>query len=260
MSLSVHPRIRGERRGGDRMRGHTLRFIPAYAGNAPVSGRTRWASVVHPRIRGERPLDRGESNHRHGSSPHTRGTHLARHPPGGHRRFIPAYAGNATTCLPERKAETVHPRIRGERHCRKRVRSMSIGSSPHTRGTRSIRAGASRSGRFIPAYAGNAERPLNGRCHFSVHPRIRGERPTSPPGRSPGIGSSPHTRGTHRLRLVGQGGQRFIPAYAGNASWTLASFTLTSVHPRIRGERTSNKLLIYRRKSKPSDSTKHSAC
>ena len=94
------------------------------------------------------------------------------------------------------------------------------------------------------------------------------------------VGSSPHARGTlgddglHGLVLrfipacAGNAPSpktapmrtSFIPACAGNAYAALSRLDSKSVHPRMRGERTSNKLLIYRRKSEPSDSTKHSGC
>ena len=155
---------------------------------------------------------------------------------------------------------SVHPRIRGERRKMTLEGSPSYGSSPHTRGTH----GASRSScsecRFIPAYAGNAPLPWRSRRGVSVHPRIRGERRSRQRSRAWRLGSSPHTRGTHLRRLLFLGIFRFIPAYAGNAVQVQAAPLPPAVHPRIRGERTSNKLLIYRRKSDPSDSTKHSGC
>ena len=72
--VAVHPRIRGERRvisdrvasrvgssphtrgtraGSDESHPHG-RFIPAYAGNAPLMPRSPTGATVHPRIRGER--------------------------------------------------------------------------------------------------------------------------------------------------------------------------------------------------------------
>ena len=72
--LTVHPRVRGERRTlaasvrayvgssprarGTRQRHHTNqpadRFIPACAGNATVRQSQIMDSAVHPRVRGER--------------------------------------------------------------------------------------------------------------------------------------------------------------------------------------------------------------
>ena len=72
-------------------------------------------------------------------------------------RFIPAYAGNARRQAVVLDGEPVHPRIRGERHKFLGIVLPVIGSSPHTRGTLGEGTGKLRVGRFIPAYAGNAQ-------------------------------------------------------------------------------------------------------
>ena len=154
-----------------------------------------------------------------GSSPHTRGTLEGKGRPVTRRRFIPAYAGNASGIIRCRHVHPVHPRIRGERAVNTILPLMGYGSSPHTRGTLLQGVSEQHQDRFIPAYAGNAGPQARSTGCFSVHPRIRGER--------------------DRLRLIGQGGQRFIPAYAGNASRLAMIESITSVHPRIRGERKS---------------------
>ena len=95
---------------------------------------------------------------------------------------------------------------------------------------------------------------------MTVHPRMRGERYPALEAVSRAPGSSPHARGTRTDKVVVDDIRRFIPACAGNASRASQYVSGEQVHPRMRGERTSNKLLIYRRKSEPSDSTKHSGC
>ena len=217
LTMTVHPRIRGERvcmglrpipRAGSsphtrgtlfRRSRHILnrRFIPAYAGNAAATPRPRPARAVHPRIRGERPPGKTVYSFSIGSSPHTRGT-----PPGlqsSHPvwRFIPAYAGNASVVGPGCTPEPVHPRIRGERYTI--VHAVRIGD------------------RFIPAYAGNAILASAADKPLKVHPRIRGERCRELDRKYYDSGSSPHTRGTPAWLTVEAGQRRFIPAYAGNA-------------------------------------------
>ena len=133
--VAVHPRIRGERAGITRVNGdiigsspHTrgtldqhlagvrpTRFIPAYAGNAGRNGRRQPSQPVHPRIRGERSLPHSRSSVSTGSSPHTRGTLAAWRPRSAPPRFIPAYAGNASSPVYGSRRLPVHPRIRGER-------------------------------------------------------------------------------------------------------------------------------------------------
>ena len=193
---AVHPRIRGERSGfgsfsvaGNGSSPHTrgthgywflhdaqTRFIPAYAGNA--SWRSchprRWP--VHPRIRGERDIVRAHVNSANGSSPHTRGTPRPQMMQGTRRRFIPAYAGNASGTESGHVATSVHPRIRGERCCARSTERRLAGSSPHTRGTLLGVFRPLAGTRFIPAYAGNAA-GLDASALTTY-------------------GSSPHTRGT----------------------------------------------------------------
>ena len=174
-----------------------MRFIPAYAGNARPFFDGGYAPAVHPRIRGERQDSAADGQRIRGSSPHTRGTLGPHNLRGAGRRFIPAYAGNASSGSASSTRTAVHPRIRGERAGRHRA--------PHPWH------------RFIPAYAGNARSPALSRGVEAVHPRIRGERLHVVRLLTPATGSSPHTRGTPFLASQERMQARFIPAYAGNA-------------------------------------------
>ena len=217
-----------------------VRFIPACAGNARRPRGRTCASSVHPRMRGERNKGLIVLENCIGSSPHARGTLAKSTRIFGSERFIPACAGNAIVWPVPPSVESVHPRMRGERTKHVLLGDQGSGSSPHARGTPDHRQ---HSAGIHP-----------------VHPRMRGERDGRMQGVSPSIGSSPHARGTLDRRYQAELRRRFIPACAGNAAPALAHAGHHSVHPRMRGERTSNKLLIYRRKSEPSDSTKHSGC
>ena len=179
-----------------------------------------------------------------GSSPHTRGTLLACLAGRPVVRFIPAYAGNALPPLLAALGRTVHPRIRGERPSVRATTNVTNGSSPHTRGTPGRNDWRCTRERFIPAYAGNASGRHRTSAQRTVHPRIRGERPTRPPLGAYSAGSSPHTRGTPGPSFPPGADGRFIPAYAGNAKGGSDGGSPGAVHPRIRGERTSSKLLI----------------
>ena len=95
-SITVHPRIRGERQTSMKMKSfnrgsspHTrgtpgpleftrpaARFIPAYAGNAYQRDLKLVPTMVHPRIRGERLVGIQFPGETLGSSPHTRGTQI----------------------------------------------------------------------------------------------------------------------------------------------------------------------------------------
>ena len=232
----VHPRSRGEHRtptsrrstaGGSSplARGtpapvaahpELVRFIPARAGNTGSRRSSPCTAAVHPRSRGEHLPTGILSASRTGSSPLARGT------PGGHgdrhgqHRFIPARAGNTGGADAAGAVLPVHPRSRGE-HSSPVLRAPSTsGSSPLARGTPTAPPPSGRSGRFIPARAGNT-----GTAHRlddlrAVHPRSRGEHPGGSNIAPVLCGSSPLARGTrlhgHALRER----TRFIPARAGN--------------------------------------------
>ena len=116
------------------------------------------------------------------------------------------------------------------------------GSSPHARGTPAPDLDGALVRRFIPAYAGNARWRLPGSSRSTVHPRIRGERGGGWWLVCCSGGSSPHTRGTPEVRHGDAPGDRFIPAYAGNASCARYTNCATAVHPRIRGERSKKRI------------------
>ena len=94
---------------------------------------------------------------------------------------------------------------------------QSIGSSPRVRGT---------------AWQEEAKRTA-----LTVHPRVCGERSRITPLSACASGSSPRVRGTEQHLQIAAAGARFIPACAGNGSKNSARTTLTSVHPRVCGER-----------------------
>ena len=133
-------------------------------------------------------------------------------------RFIPACAGNSFATLPSIFERPVHPRLRGE------LQQCSEHSFP--------------SMRFIPAYAGNSQDLFPRITCSTVHPRLRGELSQISPAKSISFGSSPLTRGTRVFLLPKEKELRFIPAYAGNSSFTPEKYRRPSVHPRLRGELT----------------------
>ncbi len=92
--IGSSPRVRGTRtRGG--FPPVFKRFIPACAGNAPQRPRSDRLVSVHPRVCGERSYSQCVYDSDSGSSPRVRGTQRSVRGGGGHRRFIPACAGNA---------------------------------------------------------------------------------------------------------------------------------------------------------------------
>ena len=237
MAPPVHPRACGERQLGlgpvklavgssPRLRGtHNQRyiksaperFIPAPAGNAPISTVPRRCRAVHPRACGERFQACLRKSRTAGSSPRLRGTRFGRLRLGAGWRFIPAPAGNAVQGSTGSRHQPVHPRACGERRSARPLTCCAHGSSPRLRGTHRQRQAAHRDDRFIPAPAGNArDGAVAGEC-VTVHPRACGERWWSLQMGFQACGSSPRLRGTpDPHRALGRM-PRFIPAPAGNA-------------------------------------------
>ena len=111
------------------------------------------------------------------------------------------------------------------------------GSSPRLRGTQLPVGQHPRHGRFIPAFAGNAPRWRPAAAGCPVHPRVCGERIRLELFGENYYGSSPRLRGTHGRQFPGCQRDRFIPAFAGNASLCLMVRLNAAVHPRVCGER-----------------------
>ena len=173
---SVHPRACGEQvfaedralltsGSSPRVRGtgflyldRTIRhrFIPARAGNRRRALPRRCPSPVHPRACGEQSSAARKFVRIPGSSPRVRGTVGPWMVPAGHRRFIPARAGNSQPGRARSARISVHPRACGEQ-VRDVLRDREKdGSSPRVRGTGSTTSSSGGPGRFIPARAGNS--------------------------------------------------------------------------------------------------------
>ena len=214
-----------------------VRIIPACAGNAKLRRPIGTPFTDHPRMRGERRPLASSLRENPGSSPHARGTRDGAEPDAPARRIIPACAGNALRDRSAAAFQSDHPRMRGERASTWDASAVLAGSSPHARGTRSRSRQRIRSGRIIPACAGNAVAQSSATTGPTDHPRMRGERPHL--RRLVGVepGSSPHARGTHVDRPDCRHVDRIIPACAGNATVRCTRTRCCTDHPRMRGER-----------------------
>ena len=129
-----------------------------------------------------------------------------------------------------------HPRIRGEHIPLTRVRTMSSGSSPHTRGAHTQPSDSGPTLGIIPAYAGSTRRLRPPWIAAGDHPRIRGEHLSYQEFPAGGLGSSPHTRGALLSVSARELLSRIIPAYAGSTPGCGTCPTSRREHPRIRGE------------------------
>ncbi len=130
----------------------------------------------------------------------------------------------------------VYPRWRGEHSVHALLDPAAYGLSPLARGTPSGNVPGSTGRRFIPAGAGNTRSPHARHFIRAVYPRWRGEHTLAAAQADIANGLSPLARGT--LYDNGQffAPGRFIPAGAGNTSYTLLASEERSVYPRWRGE------------------------
>ena len=134
----------------------------------------------------------------------------------------------------------VHPRVCGEQPLASSARTASTGSSPRVRGTENSQSAGIIPYRFIPACAGNSQ---HGQLHLHpapVHPRVCGEQYFSVEWRLFDYGSSPRVRGTGPETVEGGDQIRFIPACAGNSTYSPLPVARQSVHPRVCGEQVTN--------------------
>ena len=254
--LGSSPHTRGAL-GCRRLIRRWLRIIPAYAGSTDPSTGMSIKQRDHPRIRGEHERLDDYPSLWLGSSPHTRGARELHRQNGNPRRIIPAYAGSTSISGQLRTPPKDHPRIRGEHpgvfaflspgavdHPRIRGEhgpvdghvDQATGSSPHTRGARTVgRLPVSLVG-IIPAYAGSTGGRYQFERAWKDHPRIRGEHSLFS-ARSPlSRGSSPHTRGAQAILVDSDFFVGIIPAYAGStARRTEAPARTPGSSPHTRG-------------------------
>ena len=171
-----------------------------------------------------------------GSSPLTRGKLTVEVLVTQPVRLIPAHAGKTVYLGLIMVVSPAHPRSRGENSPRPSMRSMRAGSSPLTRGKRSVGRTRGQAGRLIPAHAGKTRPPAEAADGTTAHPRSRGENTWQLIVANASVGSSPLTRGKRLrggLRLLGG---RLIPAHAGKTADQDLRRLYRAAHPRSRGE------------------------
>ena len=130
--------------------------------------------------------------------------------------IIPAYAGNTWLMARPPQPRRDHPRICGEHFFLFCGVVVTLGSSPHMRGTHETGLHTAIHTGIIPAYAGNTSHHTANATNRKDHPRICGEHLVSCVPFSFPPGSSPHMRGTHDVDSADEAFTGIIPAYAGN--------------------------------------------
>ena len=171
-----------------------------------------------------------------GSSPLTRGKRVVDNDVRDRRRLIPAHAGKTLPSRPPYPRMPAHPRSRGENHPAPSARSWCAGSSPLTRGKRSVLCPPGCEHGLIPAHAGKTVRGPPRASLSAAHPRSRGENRVAGCEGAAAGGSSPLTRGKLSYDLIDGDHTRLIPAHAGKTLPMAACVSSRAAHPRSRGE------------------------
>ena len=147
------PRMRGKRCVG-RVQHPWPRIIPAHAGQTRSDYQNGDTQPDHPRACGANARRRDCRRAIYGSSPRMRGKPEHRHPGHGHRRIIPAHAGQTSphAIMPPRSTD--HPRACGANYNGTYSTLDDLGSSPRMRGKRQADRRGRGPDRIIPAHAG----------------------------------------------------------------------------------------------------------
>ena len=151
------PRMRGKLHQVQRAT-HADRIIPAHAGQTRARSRRPYPPTDHPRACGANARRRDCRRAIYGSSPRMRGKPEHRHPGHGHRRIIPAHAGQTSphAIMPPRSTD--HPRACGANYNGTYSTFDDLGSSPRMRGKRQADRRGRGPDRIIPAHAGQTYR------------------------------------------------------------------------------------------------------
>ena len=193
----------------------------------------------------------------HGDHPRTCGEHASCTVLAMSAGIIPAHAGNTSPHLRSDRVSRDHPRtcgehaevdsrefmtmgssphMRGTRHPHRLAQPDERGSSPHMRGTLDERDAQDRRVGIIPAHAGNTRRRDTATETCWDHPRTCGEHEYVVKATTYRKGSSPHMRGTLIVIVVVGLSGGIIPAHAGNTSRPHSGACRPRDHPRTCGE------------------------
>ena len=170
-------------------------ITPAYAGKRLQTDCLQVCCGDHPRLCGEKAVQRGDISGMSGSPPPMRGKASKQLKPFLKDRITPAYAGKSNNCILRGTCRGDHPRLCGEKCRQLDLWGTPEGSPPPMRGKARSSRIASRSAGITPAYAGKSNR-LWIDCAFSR-------------------GSPPPMRGKEKCLVIRLTLLRITPAYAG---------------------------------------------
>ena len=176
-------------------------IIPACAGSTPCGGRAHRRGRDHPRMRGEHIDYEVTPALGDGSSPHARGAQEVLQGDVPRHGISPACAGSTGCWQSLSLLSRDHPRMRGEHKTSGKPMVTCWGSSPHARGAHWSSVFFCLICGIIPACAGSTRYNCTISHARRDHPRMRGEHLNKAAAMQRFLGSSPHARGAHLLRL-----------------------------------------------------------
>ena len=173
----------------------TSRITPAYAGKSGQSTYKNYECGDHPRLCGEKGIQKCRCWYGRGSPPPMRGKAALPAVPLLRSGITPAYAGKRFLQKVYAVRVQDHPRLCGEKCVAKRQIVRILGSPPPMRGKVSHSANSGFPVRITPAYAG--KRKTTGKVKFKTkdHPRLCGEKAVQRGDITGMSGSPPPMRG-----------------------------------------------------------------
>ena len=152
------------------------------------------------------------------------------------RGLIPTHAGKTGYEAKVSFAQPAHPHSRGENPLRGREKLGGRGSSPLTRGRRTLSDLDRLAAGLIPTHAGKTRLMVSDPHGRRAHPHSRGENSKALCRASRAMGSSPLTRGKLGLHMSLIWDIRLIPTHAGKTPRTVHGRNRSRAHPHSRGE------------------------
>ena len=172
-----------------------VRITPAWAGKRAWRPGSSQRGRDHPRVGGEKGVQRKKLAFGKGSPPHGRGKESVFRHQCRQYRITPAWAGKSRCGSSASPRGWDHPRMGGEKSLGFIPSQIRRGSPPHGRGKDHTGDKAACLDRITPAWAGKRLVSLRFRFFLRDHPRVGGEKNITTEEQAAQIGSPPRRRG-----------------------------------------------------------------
>ena len=159
--------------------------------------------------------------------------------------ITPAWAGKRRCTAACNRLCWDHPRVGGEKIDSLPHRALYLGSPPRGRGKDLVRFYPLCFPGITPAWAGKSRRTVFAVFHPEDHPRVGGEKLFCRFLHRFDRGSPPRGRGKGVFLSISLYALRITPAWAGKSLLQFHCFDLCRDHPRVGGEKRSDRLDYY---------------